>query len=106
MIKVITKDGSNWIERNNNFNYTYNYQKLQHEHNNNITATKNVPSPSSTINIIIAIIKTDDNIEVSGYSLTGAEVVEWFSKKKNKVDYLKRQLKELGYNVEKIEEAA
>lgn len=27
-------------------------------------------------------------------------------KKKNKVDYLKRQLKELGYNIEKIEEAA
>jgi transposase len=27
-------------------------------------------------------------------------------KKKNKIDYLKRQLKELGYNIEKIEEAA
>jgi transposase len=27
-------------------------------------------------------------------------------KKKNKVDYLKRQLKELGYNIEKIEKAA
>lgn len=27
-------------------------------------------------------------------------------KKKNKIDYLKRQLKELGYNVEKIEKAA
>ena len=27
-------------------------------------------------------------------------------KKKNKIDYLKRQFKELGYNVEKIEKAA
>ena len=27
-------------------------------------------------------------------------------KKNNKIDYLKRQLKELGYNVEKIEKAA
>jgi prefoldin subunit 5 len=27
-------------------------------------------------------------------------------KNKNKIDYLKRQLKELGYNVEKIEKAA
>jgi len=27
-------------------------------------------------------------------------------KKKNKIDYLKRQLKELGYNIEKIEKAA
>jgi hypothetical protein len=27
-------------------------------------------------------------------------------KKKNRIDYLKRQLKELGYNVEKIEKAA
>jgi hypothetical protein len=27
-------------------------------------------------------------------------------KKKNKIDYLKRQLKELGYNVEKIKKAA
>ena len=27
-------------------------------------------------------------------------------KKKNKIDYLKRQLKELGYNVEKNEKAA
>jgi transposase len=27
-------------------------------------------------------------------------------KKKNRIDYLKRQLKELGYNAEKIEKAA
>ena len=27
-------------------------------------------------------------------------------KRKNKIDYLKRQLKELGYNIEKIEKAA
>ncbi|WP_298782412.1 response regulator transcription factor [uncultured Polaribacter sp.] len=37
---------------------------------------------------IIAIIKTDKDIEVNGFSLNGAEVLEWFSKKKNKADVL------------------
>jgi two-component system invasion response regulator UvrY len=37
---------------------------------------------------IIAVINTDKDIEISGYSLTGKEVVDWFDKKGNKADVL------------------
>jgi len=37
---------------------------------------------------IIAVINTDNDIEVSGYSLSGKEVVDWFDEKKNKADVL------------------
>ena len=37
---------------------------------------------------IIAVINTDEDIEIRDYSLTGKEVVEWFSKKGNKADVL------------------
>lgn len=37
---------------------------------------------------IIAVINTEDDIEVTGYSQTGTKVVEWFSNKKNKADVL------------------
>lgn len=37
---------------------------------------------------IIAVINTDKDIEINGYSLTGKEVVEWFAIKENKADVL------------------
>lgn len=37
---------------------------------------------------IIAVINTDEDIEIKGYSLTGQEVIDWFSKKENKADVL------------------
>lgn len=37
---------------------------------------------------IIAILNTDEEIEFKGYSLTGQEVVDWFSNKENKADVL------------------
>jgi DNA-binding NarL/FixJ family response regulator len=37
---------------------------------------------------IIAVIKTDKDIEVNGYSLTGKEVIDWFDVKNNKADVL------------------
>ena len=32
---------------------------------------------------IIAVINTDKDIKIKGYSLTGQEVIDWFSKKRN-----------------------
>jgi DNA-binding NarL/FixJ family response regulator len=37
---------------------------------------------------IIAVINTDKDIELRGYSLTGQEVIDWFEIKENKVDVL------------------
>lgn len=37
---------------------------------------------------IIAVINTEEDIEVTGYSLTGKQVVDWFSNRKNKADVL------------------
>jgi len=37
---------------------------------------------------IIAVINTDKEIEIKGYSLTGQEVIDWFSKKENSADVL------------------
>lgn len=37
---------------------------------------------------IMAVINTDNEIEISGYSLTGKEVVDWFDEKENKADVL------------------
>ena len=37
---------------------------------------------------IIAVINTDEEIEIKGYSLTGQEVIDWFSQKENSVDVL------------------
>ncbi len=37
---------------------------------------------------IIAVINTDSDIEINGYSLTGKEVVDWFDEKQNKADVL------------------
>jgi DNA-binding NarL/FixJ family response regulator len=37
---------------------------------------------------IIAVIKTDKDIEVNGYSLTGKEVIDWFDVENNKADVL------------------
>ena len=37
---------------------------------------------------IIAVINTDKEIEIKGYSLTGQEVIDWFSLKENKADVL------------------
>ena len=37
---------------------------------------------------IIAVIKTDTDIEVNGYSLTGKEVIDWFDVEDNKADVL------------------
>jgi two-component system invasion response regulator UvrY len=37
---------------------------------------------------ITAIINTDDDIEIKGFSLNGQEVVDWFKKKENKADVL------------------
>ena len=37
---------------------------------------------------IIAVIKTDNDIEVNGYSLTGKQVIDWFDVKNNKADVL------------------
>jgi two-component system invasion response regulator UvrY len=37
---------------------------------------------------IIAVINTDKEIEIKGYSLTGKEVVDWFDEKRNKADVL------------------
>ena len=37
---------------------------------------------------IIAVINTDKNIKIKGYSLTGQEVIDWFSKKRNTADVL------------------
>ncbi len=37
---------------------------------------------------ISAVINTDKDIEICGYSLTGQEVIDWFSKKRNKSDVL------------------
>ena len=37
---------------------------------------------------IVAVINTDKDIAIKGYSLTGEEVTNWFSNKKNKADVL------------------
>jgi len=37
---------------------------------------------------MMAILNTDDDIELKGYSLTGKEVIKWFSNKRNKADVL------------------
>ena len=37
---------------------------------------------------IIAVINTDENIEIKDYSLTGKEVIDWFDDKQNKADVL------------------
>jgi DNA-binding NarL/FixJ family response regulator len=37
---------------------------------------------------IIAVINTDEDIEIEGYSLTGKEVTDWFVVKENRVDVL------------------
>ena len=37
---------------------------------------------------IIAVINTDKDIEINGYSLTGKEVIDWISVKENKADVL------------------
>ena len=37
---------------------------------------------------IVAVINTDKDIAIKGYSLTGEEVTNWFSDKKNKADVL------------------
>ena len=37
---------------------------------------------------IIAVINTDKEIEIKGYSLTGQEVIDWFSKNENTADVL------------------
>jgi two-component system invasion response regulator UvrY len=37
---------------------------------------------------IIAVVNTDKNIEIRGYSLSGLEVIDWFKKKENKADVL------------------
>ncbi|MEO9572170.1 MAG: response regulator transcription factor [Polaribacter sp.] len=37
---------------------------------------------------IIAVLNTDKEIEIKGYSLTGQEVIDWFSKKENSADVL------------------
>lgn len=37
---------------------------------------------------IIAVINTDKDIEIRDYSLTGQEVIDWFSKKENHADVL------------------
>jgi two-component system invasion response regulator UvrY len=37
---------------------------------------------------ITAIINTDDDIEIKGFSLNGYEVIDWFKKKENKADVL------------------
>ncbi len=37
---------------------------------------------------IIAVINTDKEIEIKGYSLTGQEVIDWFSQKENQADVL------------------
>jgi DNA-binding NarL/FixJ family response regulator len=37
---------------------------------------------------IIAVINTDKDIEITGFSLTGKEVTDWFDVKKNKADVL------------------
>lgn len=37
---------------------------------------------------IIAVINTDKDIEIKGYSLTGKEVTDWFDNKDNKADVL------------------
>jgi DNA-binding NarL/FixJ family response regulator len=37
---------------------------------------------------IIAVINTDKEIEIKGYSLTGKEVIDWFDEKRNKADVL------------------
>lgn len=37
---------------------------------------------------IIAVIKTDENIEVTGFSLTGKDVIEHFKLKRNLIDVL------------------
>lgn len=37
---------------------------------------------------IIAVINTDENIEIKGYSLTGQEVIDWFSNEENNADVL------------------
>lgn len=37
---------------------------------------------------IIAVINTDKEIEIKGYSLTGQEVIDWFDKEENSADVL------------------
>ena len=37
---------------------------------------------------IIAVINTDNDIEINGYSLTGKQVTDWFDNKDNKADVL------------------
>ena len=37
---------------------------------------------------IIAVVNTDKNIEIRGYSLSGLEVIDWFKKRDNKADVL------------------
>ena len=36
---------------------------------------------------IVAVINTDNEIAINGYSLTGAEVIDFFDKKGNRVGY-------------------
>ena len=37
---------------------------------------------------IIAVVNTDKDIEIKGYSLSGLEVIDWFKKRDNKADVL------------------
>lgn len=37
---------------------------------------------------IIAVINTDEDIDIKGFSLSGQEVIDWFKKKSNKADVL------------------
>jgi DNA-binding NarL/FixJ family response regulator len=37
---------------------------------------------------IIAVLNTDNEIEINGYSLTGKEVIDWFENPENKADVL------------------
>lgn len=37
---------------------------------------------------IVAVIDTDEDIKIRGYSLTGKEVINWFENKQNKADVL------------------
>lgn len=37
---------------------------------------------------IIAVVNTDEDIEIKGFSLTGQEVIDWFSNEENKADVL------------------
>ena len=37
---------------------------------------------------IIAVLNTDEDIEIGGFSLNGQEVIDWFKKKENRADVL------------------